>query len=150
MICMTGGYPRGATFGAEVGNRTKEGREQFLAYWRESVDLGDTPGGGGDGWVERTLRLPPAALEDEEGNGKGRRGDGTREELERVARETGVFLVVGVVERSGGTLYCAVVYVCPKRGCVGKRRKVMPVRPSLRALPLFFCLSPFMADHNWN
>jgi hypothetical protein len=46
---MTGGYPRGATFGAEVGNRTKEGREQFLAYWRESVDLGDTPGGGARG-----------------------------------------------------------------------------------------------------
>lgn len=57
----------------------------------------------------------------------GVRGDGTREELERIARDTGVFLVTGLVERSGGTLYCAVVYVCPKLGVLGKRRKVMPV-----------------------
>ena len=55
------------------------------------------------------------------------RGDGTREFLEKVARETGVFLVVGVVERAGGSLYCSVVYVEPARGVLGKRRKVMPV-----------------------
>ena len=57
----------------------------------------------------------------------GVRGDGTREFLEKVARETGVFLAVGVVERAGGSLYCAVVYVEPARGVLGKRRKVMPV-----------------------
>ncbi len=55
------------------------------------------------------------------------RGDGTREELERIARGTGVFLVVGCIERAGGSLYCAVVYVCPKLGIIGKRRKVLPV-----------------------
>ncbi|KJZ74413.1 hypothetical protein HIM_06223 [Hirsutella minnesotensis 3608] len=48
------------------------------------------------------------------------------EVLEGVARETGVFLVVGCVERAGGSLYCAAVYVCPREGIVGKRRKVMP------------------------
>ena len=36
--------------------------------------------------------------------------------------------MVGVVERAGGTLYCAVVYVCSRLGVLGKRRKVMPVR----------------------
>jgi nitrilase len=113
-----GGYPRTATFGAAVGARRPEGREQFLSYFKEAVDLGDTPEGAGERWVERELAVPR----------EGVRGDGTREELERVARETGVFLVVGLVERSGGTLYCAVVYVCPRLGCVGKRRKVMPVR----------------------
>lgn len=112
-----GGYPRTATFGAAVGARKEEGREQFLKYFKDAVDLGDTPEGAGQRWVERELELPR----------EGVRGDGTREELERVARETGVFLVVGVVERSGGTLYCGVVYVCPRMGCVGKRRKVMPV-----------------------
>ena len=61
----------------------------------------------------------------------GVRGDGTREELERVARESGVFIVTGCVERCGGTLYCAVLYVCPRLGVVGKRRKVMPVSLNL-------------------
>jgi nitrilase len=121
-----GGYPRGAAFGATVGGRSDDGREQFLQYFRGAVDLGDTPGkGGGDEWVERKLPLPVATQAN--GRGRGIRGDGTREELERVARETGVFLVVGVVERAGGSLYCSVVYVDRERGCVGKRRKVMPV-----------------------
>jgi predicted amidohydrolase len=66
------------------------------------------------------------------------RGDGTREFLEKVARETGVFLVVGVVERAGGSLYCSVVYVEPARGVLGKRRKVMPV---YMFPPFFFPLS---------
>ena len=60
-------------------------------------------------------------------NGREYRGDGTREELEKVARDTGVFVVTGLVERAGGSLYCAVVYVCPREGVVRKRRKVMPV-----------------------
>lgn len=82
------------------------------------MDLGDTPDGEGDGWVEH--KLPVA-------KGRDFRGDGTREKLEEVARNTGVFLIVGLVERAGNSLYCAVVYICPKEGCLGKRRKVMPV-----------------------
>ncbi len=125
-----GGYPRGITFGATVGGRTDEGREQFRQYFQGAVDLGDTPGkGGGDDWVER--KLPGA-----DGKKGGMRGDGTREELERVARETGVFVVTGVVERSAGSLYCAVVYVDPVKGCVGKRRKVMPVSVALQYISL--------------
>jgi nitrilase len=46
--------------------------------------------------------------------------------LERIARETGVFVVTGLVERCAGTLYCGVVFVCPKVGVLGKRRKLMP------------------------
>ena len=106
-----GGYPRTCTFGSAIGSRSPAGRDEYLAYSRGAADLGDVPSGDVDDWVGRKY---------------GRRGDGTREALERVAAETGVFVVTGVVERSGGSLYCSVVFVDPERGCVGKRRKVMP------------------------
>ncbi|KAG6861807.1 hypothetical protein C0995_011687 [Termitomyces sp. Mi166 len=46
--------------------------------------------------------------------------------IEEVSRETGVFLVVGIIEREFGTLYCTVVFVDPVNGYVGKHRKLMP------------------------
>lgn len=111
-----GGYPRGATFGAAVGTRDDRGKEQFLRYFKDSVDLGDTPAGDGEKWIRKERRDWVGNLRGDGEQEKIIRGDGTREILEKVARETGVFLVVGLVERAGGTLYCAVVYVCPRLG----------------------------------
>ncbi|RSL60843.1 hypothetical protein CEP53_005334 [Fusarium sp. AF-6] len=115
-----GGYPRGSSFGCEIGNRSQAGRDEFVSYFEQAIDLGDTvgPAGGGAGvkWVKRQLG----------GDDDQVRGDGSREELERIARDTGVFIVVGCIEKAGGSLYCSVVYVCPKEGMLGKRRKVLP------------------------
>jgi nitrilase len=48
------------------------------------------------------------------------------EELGRAARINRVYLVVGVVEREGGTLYCCVLFFAPDGTFLGKHRKVMP------------------------
>lgn len=47
------------------------------------------------------------------------------DELVVIARELGIYVVIGVVEREGGTLYCTAVFVSPD-GYLGKHRKVMP------------------------
>ena len=36
---LLGGYPKGADFGTRVGYRTPEGREDFLRYWQQAIDL---------------------------------------------------------------------------------------------------------------
>ena len=85
-------YPRGLDFGAVVGARSDEGREDFRRYWESSVGV---PG--------------PAVSA-----------------LGETAREHGIHLVMGVVERDGGTLYCTVLYLGPDGTYLGKHRKVMP------------------------
>ncbi len=85
-------YPRGLDFGAVVGSRTDEGREDFRRYWESSVDV---PG--------------PAV-----------------DRLARAARTSAIYLIVGVVERDGGTLYCTVLFFAPDGAYLGKHRKIMP------------------------
>jgi nitrilase len=85
-------YPRGLDFGAVIGSRSEEGREDFRRYWESSVDV---PG--------------PAV-----------------DALGRTARSRAIYLVVGVVERDGGTLYCSVLFFAPDGNYLGKHRKVMP------------------------
>lgn len=86
------GYPRGLDFGATVGARTAEGREDFLRYWNSAIDV---PG--------------PAV-----------------DFMGQVARENGLHLVVGVIERDRGTLYCCVLFFAPDGTYLGKHRKLMP------------------------
>ena len=46
--------------------------------------------------------------------------------LGAIAREHGLHLVIGVIERDGGTLYCTVLFFGPDGALLGKHRKVMP------------------------
>ncbi len=46
--------------------------------------------------------------------------------LGQIARQHGVHLVIGVVERDVGTLYCTVLFLGPDGSYLGKHRKVMP------------------------
>lgn len=86
------GYPRGLDFGAVVGWRTEEGREDFKRYFQSAVEV---PG--------------PAV-----------------DTLSKAARANSVYLVVGVIERERGTLYCCVLFFAPDGRFLGKHRKVMP------------------------
>jgi beta-cyano-L-alanine hydratase/nitrilase len=46
--------------------------------------------------------------------------------IESVASKHDIFLVVGVIERDNGTLYCTVLFFHPQRGLIGKHRKLIP------------------------
>ncbi len=85
-------YPKGLDFGARVGIRSPEGREDFRRYWESSIEV---PG-------PATVRLSEAA------------------------RENNIHLVIGVIERDGGTLYCTVLFFSPEGDLLGKHRKLMP------------------------
>jgi nitrilase len=86
------GYPKGLDFGARVGLRLPQGREDFRRYFDSAVDV---PG--------------PAT-----------------KVLSSAAKENGVHLVIGVIERDGGTLYCTVLFFSPNGHLLGKHRKLMP------------------------
>lgn len=99
-----GGYPKGLTFGAPIGLRTDEGREDFLQYFNSAIDIPDPN-------TTSPKRPPTAAYP-------------AIKRVEDTAKAYGVFIVAGAIERDGGTLYCTVIWVHPEEGLVGKRRKV--------------------------
>jgi nitrilase len=48
------------------------------------------------------------------------------EALSEAARMSGAWIVMGVIERDGGTLYCTVLMFSPQGDLAGKHRKLMP------------------------
>lgn len=46
--------------------------------------------------------------------------------LAEASAETGVFAVIGVIERDSATVYCTALYFDGEKGLVGKHRKLMP------------------------
>jgi nitrilase len=89
---FVGGYPKGLDFGARLGSRSPEGREDFRRYFESAIEV---PG--------------PSC-----------------ERIADAARDNGVHLVVGVIERDGGTLYCSALTFGPDGQLLAKRRKLMP------------------------
>jgi nitrilase len=87
-----GGYPKGLGFGARMGSRTPEGREEFRRYLESAIDV------------------PSPATE----------------QIGKAAREHGVYLVVGIVERAGSTLYCTALFFGSDGSLLAKHRKLMP------------------------
>jgi nitrilase len=52
-------------------------------------------------------------------------GEATRI-LGEAAKKQSVYLVIGVIERDGGTLYCTALFFSPQGQLLGKHRKLMP------------------------
>jgi len=48
------------------------------------------------------------------------------DQLGRMARANNIYLVTGVIERQGGTLYCTVLFFAPDGTYLGQHRKLMP------------------------
>jgi nitrilase len=48
------------------------------------------------------------------------------EAIGAAARDAGLFVVIGVIERDGGTLYCTALFFGPDGALLGKHRKLMP------------------------
>jgi nitrilase len=46
--------------------------------------------------------------------------------MANTAKRSGIYLVVGVIERALGTLYCSVLFFAPDGRYLGKHRKIMP------------------------
>ncbi len=85
-------YPKGLDFGARIGMRSANGRDDFKRYFDSAIDV------------------PSPATET----------------LSKTAKENRVFLVLGVIERELGTLYCTVLFFSPEGALLGKHRKLMP------------------------
>jgi nitrilase len=91
--------------------------EAFVGGYPKGLTFGAPVGRRTDAGREEYLRYARGAI------------DLTGPELAAIAEASarlGVFVVAGVVERDGGTLYCTAVMIDPARGLVAKHRKLMP------------------------
>lgn len=48
------------------------------------------------------------------------------ERMAKLSKQHDIYLVIGVIEREGMTLYCTLLYFSPTEGLLGKHRKLMP------------------------
>lgn len=91
--------------------------EAFLGGYPKGLDFGVTVGSRSPEGRDTFRRYRQAAVE-LPGPELAR--------LAELAAELNVHLVVGVIERAGGTLYCTAVFIDPRDGVVAHHRKLMP------------------------
>jgi nitrilase len=91
--------------------------EAFISGYPRGLDFGAVVGSRSEAGREDFRRYWESALE----------VPGTDFELLRkAARDNSVYLLMGVIERDRGTLYCCVLFFAPDGTFLGKHRKVMP------------------------
>ncbi len=91
--------------------------EAFVPGYPRGLDFGAKVGSRTEAGKELFQRYFESSV-DVPGEATARMGE--------TARESAVHLVVGVIERGGGTLYCSVLFFSPEGELLGKHRKVMP------------------------
>jgi len=91
--------------------------EAFVSAYPRGLDFGAVVGSRSDAGREQFRRYWESSV-DVPGSAV--------EALARTAKRGGVYLVIGVIERDRGTLYCTVLFFSPKGEYLGKHRKVMP------------------------
>ncbi len=91
--------------------------EAFVSAYPKGLDFGARVGSRSPAGREDFRRYFDSAVEVPSA--------GTRD-LGAAAQENRVYLVIGVIERGGGTLYCTILFFGPDGTLLGKHRKLMP------------------------
>lgn len=91
--------------------------EAYISAYPKAQDYGISVGIRTDAGREEFRRYVDSAI--------GVPGAET-DRLGQAAADAGLFLVVGVIERDGGTLYCTALFFGPDGKLLGKHRKLMP------------------------
>ena len=91
--------------------------EAFLSAYPRGQDFGAVVGSRTEAGRDMFLRYWESAIDV-----PGPITDG----LSEMAGDLSLDVVIGVIERGGGTLYCSVLFFSPDEGMYGKHRKVMP------------------------
>lgn len=87
-----------------VGNRSLEGRQEYVQYYKNAISIKSDV----DAEYSAEIR-----------------------QIESIARELDIFIVSGLIEKEGGTLYCAVAFFSPSEGFLYSRRKVGAKRTTM-------------------
>ena len=91
--------------------------EAFISAYPRGLDFGALVGSRTDAGREQFQRYWQSAI-DVPGPAVDRLG--------AIARDNDLHLVIGVIERDGGTLYCTALFFAPNGTYLGKHRKLMP------------------------